>query len=157
MSARPGDQPGDGHYRFCVHAASTADPTTVFAVLADAEHWSEWAGPFVARSSWEGTGRGEVGSVRQLGRFPVIAREQVVVNEPPERYAYVQLSGVPARTYRADVSLEPRLHGGTWVEWCGDLEPSIRGTGPMLRLFLSRTVSAFARRLAVAAEHRTVG
>ena len=146
---------GDGQYSFCVSARSGAPPGTVFDLLADAPGWRRWAGPMIRRSSWE-RGTGAEGSIRRLGRPPVVAREQIVVSEAPSHHAYVQLSGIPMHRYRADVHLSER-DGGTIIEWCGSFDAAIPGSGPLLRLALRRTVAGFARHLAAAAEARTAG
>ena len=59
--------------------ASVAPPEAVFAVLADATRWHEWAGVSVGTSVWEREGDpapGGVGAIRRLGRWPAFGREQ---------------------------------------------------------------------------------
>jgi hypothetical protein len=61
-------------YEFIVE--SRAARTEVFAVLADATRWREWAGKMITVSEWEREGDpapGGVGAVRKLGRPPAYA------------------------------------------------------------------------------------
>lgn len=141
-------------YAFEATAESTADPTEVFAVLADGGTWCEWAGPMVVTSSWEREGEpapGGVGAVRRLGWKRLASREQVVVHEPPHRLDYVVLSGLPCRDYRARVDLRPRPGGGTSVVWQAGFRPLVPGTGPLVRLWLRAVVRGLASRLAARA------
>jgi uncharacterized protein YndB with AHSA1/START domain len=136
--------------------ASAAPPETVFAVLADATRWHEWAGVSVGTSAWEREGDpapGGVGAIRRLGRWPVFGREQIVEYEPPAHMAYTILSGIPVRGYHADVDLRP-ADGGTTIRWSGAFEPKIPGTGTLLAAVLHRTVLGYAKRAAAEAERR---
>lgn len=138
-----------------VSALSAAPPEKVFAVLADGAGWSRWAGPVVVRSWWEREGEpapGGVGAIRALGLPRVGSREEIVAYDPPHHLGYVILSGLPVKSYRADVRLIP-VGGGTRIEWSGTFVPTLSWTGPLLRRFLLQTVGGFAKRLARFAEH----
>jgi uncharacterized protein YndB with AHSA1/START domain len=133
-----------------VSALSAAPPEKVFEVLADGAGWSRWAGAMVVRSWWEREGSpppGGVGAIRALGLKQVGSREEIVAYDPPHHLAYVILSGLPVRGYRADVRLTPE-GDGTRITWGGSFTPKLPGTGVALRLFLTTTVGSFARRLA---------
>jgi uncharacterized protein YndB with AHSA1/START domain len=137
-----------------VSAVSAAPPETVFDVLADGAGWSTWAGAMVVRSWWEREGDpppGGVGAIRALGLRRLGSREEIVAYERPTHLAYVILSGLPVKRYRADVRLTPQA-GGTRITWHGVFVPKIPGTGPLLRAFLVLAVGGFARRLAKHAE-----
>lgn len=133
-----------------VAATSAAPPEKVFDVLADGAGWSAWAGALVVRSWWEREGDpapGGVGAIRALGLPRLGSREEIVAYDPPRHLAYVILSGLPVKRYRADVRLEPE-GSGTRITWSGVFVPKLPGTGPLLRAFLVLTVGGFARRLA---------
>ena len=137
---------------FVVRARSAAPPATVFALLADAPAWQEWAGPFVPQARWEvGTPAG-VGAVRRLGLGPLTVREQVVAHEPPARFSYVLLTAVRWHGYRADVELSPDGHGGTQVEWTGRVTSPIPGLPQVLLPAFRSLVDGFAHRLVTRAE-----
>jgi hypothetical protein len=143
-------------YTFSAEATSSAAPDAVFALLADATVWKDWAGPLIRDSFWEREGTpppGGVGAIKRLGAKPVYSREETVEYDPPRRYAYSILSGQPVRSYRADVELTP-ADGGTHIRWAGRFEPKIPGTGPFMRWYLGRIVAGFTKRLAAAAEKR---
>ena len=133
-----------------ISARSAARPERVFALLADATSWRDWAGPLVAHASWEREGLpapGGIGAVRKLGRWPMFGREQVVASEPPSHHAYVTLSGNPVRNYRADVVLTPDGKG-TLITWSATFDPLIPGTGRFFEWTYRGLVGSFARRLA---------
>jgi hypothetical protein len=137
---------------FVTRARSAAPPQTVFALLADAPGWQEWAGPFVPRARWEpGTPAG-VGAVRRLGLRRLGVREQVVVHERPHAFSYVLLTGVRWHGYRADVTLREDEHGGTRVEWTGRLSSPLPGVARLLLPAFRGLVEDFARRLVREAE-----
>src|SRR4051812_24196695 len=81
---------------FDLHVHAAAPAADVFAVLADASRWHEWAGPMIDRSEWEREGDpapGGVGAIRRLGRWPMFTREQIVEYEPPSHLAYTSSRG----------------------------------------------------------------
>ena len=138
-----------------VTARSSAPPEHVFELLADATSWPRWAGPVIARGSWERTGDpapGGVGAIRKLGRWPIFGREQIVAFDAPSHHAYTMLSGNPVRNYRADVALAPE-GGGTFITWSATFEPRIPGSGRLLERVYRTLIGSFARRLAAYAEH----
>jgi len=144
-------------FSFSVEGDSSASPDAVFAVLADATRWKEWAGWFVRESFWEREGTpppGGVGAVKRLGGKPIYSREETVEYDPPRHYAYRILSGQPVKSYRADVDLAPADNGGTHIRWSFRFEPKIPGTGAFMRFYLGRIVAGFPRRLAAYAEKR---
>lgn len=133
---------------FVVRSRSAAPPAIVFALLADAPAWQEWAGPSVPRARWEpGTPAG-VGAVRRLGFGPLSVREQVVVHEPPMAFSYVLLTALWWHGYRADVRLMPDGHGGTRIEWTGRLSSPVPGLAQLILPAFRRLVEGFAARLA---------
>jgi uncharacterized protein YndB with AHSA1/START domain len=143
-------------FSFEAEARSSASPETVFAVLADATRWKDWAGWFIRGSSWEREGTpppGGVGAIKRLGTKLVGSREETVEYDPPKHYAYRILSGQPVKSYRADVELTP-VDGGTHIRWSSRFEPTVPGTGPFMRWYLGRIIAGLARRLAAHAESR---
>ena len=78
-------------------------------------------------------------------------REQVVAYDPPRRFGYELLEGMPVHDYRAEVTLEPS-DGGTDIRWHSTFRPQWPGTGPLLRRkmrqVLTDTSEALARHTA---------
>jgi hypothetical protein len=133
--------------RISATARSEAPPEKVFALLEDATSWTEWARVPAARYEREGDPPPHgVGAIRSFGKRGV-AREEVVAHEPPSHYAYVILSGLPVRGYRADVELAAD-GTGTRITWQGVFTPKYPGTGWLLQPFLRGFLRHFARGLA---------
>lgn len=145
---------GDATTSYEVSATSGATPEQVFDVLADGAGWSRWAGAMVVRSWWAREGDpapGGVGAIRALGLPKLGSREEIVAYDRPRHLAYVVLSGLPVKSYRADVHVTAD-GAGTRIIWGGSFVPKIPGTGALIRGFLILTVGSFARRLAKHAE-----
>ncbi|PKK12759.1 SRPBCC family protein [Thermomonospora sp. CIF 1] len=138
-------------YTIDLTATSSAPPEVLFAHVAVAEAWPVWSGlPGRARRIRPGVGTGDgVGAVRQMGP----AREEAVLYEPPTRYAYRMLAGLPVDGYRADVTFRARPEGGTAVRWQACFTRRIPGTGALMKAVLTRLLSRAAEGLARHAEH----
>jgi hypothetical protein len=141
-------------HRYRIVVVSSAAPTTVFAVLADAPRWHEWAGT-IGASSYEREGDPAphgVGAVRCFGAgFGPTSREEVVVFDPPRRLSYEIRSGpLPVHGYRSDVELVAS-GSGTLVTWRGRYRTAVPGLAWVLR----RLVTGFARDLVAEAERRS--
>ena len=139
---------------FEVEAVSTAAPHEVWALLGDVRTWATWA-PFDA-SELEAPGDdmaepNGVGAIRRFRRGRRTTRESVVVFEPDAHLAYVLLSGVRAREYRADVTLTRTADGGTRIDWRSSFRADVPGTGWLTKVFLRHFVRQVARALAAAA------
>jgi uncharacterized protein YndB with AHSA1/START domain len=126
-------------------ARSAAPPEAVFDLVADGARWQEWV-RFVPRSVVEREGvpaPDGVGSVRRFGLGPLASREEITVFDRPRRIEYVARSGLPVRSYRAEVDLEPDGTGGTVVRWRGIIEP-LPGTGPVMVVLFARLLRSLA-------------
>jgi uncharacterized protein YndB with AHSA1/START domain len=133
---------------FDVFARSAAPSNAVWRLLVDATAWSTWSRIPQGARECEGVPAPDgVGSIRRLGLGPMGSREQVVVFEPPHHFAYILLSGLPVREYRADVTLTPD-GDGTLITWHARFVPKWRSSGPVLERFLRSTLTGFARGLA---------
>ncbi len=131
-----------------VNARSAAPPERAWSLLVDARTWSGWAG-FDEADVEEGDGLGEVRRFRR-GRF--VTRERVTTLEPPARFAYELVSGLPIRDYRAEVTLTPEPGGGTAIRWRSSFAARYPGTGRLLQAGLRRFIADAASGLARAAE-----
>jgi uncharacterized protein YndB with AHSA1/START domain len=142
-------------YDFTVRSAAT--PDEVFAVLADATRWREWAGRMITVSEWTREGEpapGGVGAVRRLGRPPAYALEQILEYDPPRHLAYTIVRGLPVRGYHADIDLTPTAGGGTTIRWSAAFEPKVPGTGALFAVTLERIVRGYATAAAAEARRR---
>jgi hypothetical protein len=142
-------------FSFEATAHSSADAATLFGLAADGGRWSEWAGPFVPRSSWERQGDpapGGIGAIRRLGLWPIVVREETIAYEQDRLHGYALRTRGPLRDYRAEVAFEPQDGGGTAVVWRGSFSELIPGTGRLVERALHSTLRSLTRRLVKAAE-----
>jgi hypothetical protein len=140
--------PGKGTRTITTTGHSAAPRGTVFALLEDANRWKDWGRFPMTRYEREGDPPPHgVGAVRRFGTRFFSSREEVVAHEPPYHLAYVLLSGVPVRDYRADVNLTAD-GDGTRITWSATFAPKYRGTGWLLTPFLRLILRDFTRRLA---------
>jgi hypothetical protein len=87
--------------------------------------------------------------------WPMLMREKTIAYEQDRRHVYLQLGPpLPAKDYRAELLLTPNPMGGTDIRWTGSFTERLRGTGPVMLVFLRGVVSFLAGRLVKAAEGR---
>lgn len=142
-----------GRHRIDLTRHVDADPATVFALVADARRWPTWSPIDAAELERTGTPTEDgVGAVRRFTTGRITSREEVVVCEPDRHFAYVLLSGLPLRGYRADVTLAPAPGGGTDVRWVSTFDAKVPLTGGLYRrvlaTFLGRILDGLAERAA---------
>ncbi|MEA2480777.1 MAG: hypothetical protein QOJ07_2699 [Thermoleophilaceae bacterium] len=136
-------------------ARAGAPRDVVWQVLAEARRYHEWG-------SWQTTVLDEegdpapdgVGAVRRFTRRPVTSVERVELFEPPERFGYELLSGLPLRDYHAVVSLNHADDGGTAIHWRSEFEPKLRGTGRFYKRFVTTVIGQVAKQIAAEADRR---
>ncbi|MFE5206942.1 SRPBCC family protein [Streptomyces sp. NPDC056600] len=128
---------------------TTAAPRVVHALLRDGAGWPVWSPleSFTLESPAPGGGEG-VGAVRVFRTGRHVSRERIVASEPDRHFAYVLLSGLPLRDYRADVVLTPGADGGTEIRWRSVFRAKVPGTGWIYRWALGRFVKDVVEGLA---------
>jgi len=131
-----------------VGARSAAAPERVWTLLADVSTWPRWA-PFDDAEVESGEG---VGEIRRFRAGRVTTRERVVELDPPRRYLYEFVSGLPIRDYRAEVTLSPAADGGTAIRWQSSFRAKLPGTGWLVRRRLTQFIAETAEGLAREAE-----
>jgi hypothetical protein len=128
---------------------TAASPGVVHALLRDGAGWPAWSplDSFSLESQAPDGGEG-VGAVRVFRTGRHVSRERIVASEPDRHFAYVLLSGLPLRDYRADVELTPAASGGTEIRWRSVFRAKVPGTGWIYRWALGRFVRELVRGLA---------
>jgi uncharacterized protein YndB with AHSA1/START domain len=141
-----------------VETRSDAPPETVFAVLADTEGWVRWSKKTKSAVLEQpgATDREGVGAVRAFQNGRTLSREEVLEYDPPRRFVYTLLSGLPLREYRSEVDLTPD-GTGTRIRWSSSFEPERPGTGWLYRFALRVFIRRTARSLAEFAATRSSG
>jgi hypothetical protein len=141
-------------------AHSTAPREKVWDVLADLRGWKDW-GPWERtdlerEGSPEPNGDGAVrvmrASERSMGRKPTL-REQVNVFEPPARFGYTLLSGIPLKDYQATIALT-EAGEGTEIVWRLEFAGKFPGAATLARQALEPFVKDVVGLVAREAERR---
>ena len=140
-------------------AQSAAPREAVWALVADARGWSRWGAWRSSELEREGTpppgGLGAIKALTSGRRRPIVSREEVTAFEPPARFGYRLLSGLPLRNYEASITLAEAPGGGTDIVWRSQFDAKIPLTRGLFRLMLQKFTQDTAERLARAAEHPT--
>ena len=118
-----------------VHAQAQSSPQQVWTVLADTASWADWA-PFDEVAIEQGH---ELGEIRRLRSGRITTRERIVGFDPPRRYVYEIVSGLPIRDYVAEIVLSPS-QDGTQVRWQARFRAKVPGTGWVLKRLLQGVV-----------------
>ena len=142
-------------------ATTTADPPSVYALLADGSTWPQWSplGSFELIEPGDGVPEG-LGAVRLFTTGRVKSRERVVERTPGEVFSYVLEAGLPLRDYKAVVTLTP-TEAGTSIRWRSTFQAKVPGTGWIYRRqlgkFIGRTVDGLAATTAARARRTEPG
>jgi uncharacterized protein YndB with AHSA1/START domain len=137
-----------------LEATSAAPRERVWALLADTASWADWAPFETAAVATPGPEQPEgVGMVRHLGRGRGrVTVERISVFEPPERFGYELVSGVPVRDYNALVTLAEEPGGGTVISWRSTFHGKFPVPAALVRWALARFIRDTVEGLARAAE-----
>jgi uncharacterized protein YndB with AHSA1/START domain len=123
-----------------VRETIAAPAGAIWALLADAAGWARWSA-FIESSldrAAPGPDPDGVGAIRRFKSRYTTTGEEVVAFEEARHLAYVVLSGMPIRDYRADVTLTPTAGGGTEITWHSTFRPKLPGTGHLIGSGLRR-------------------
>ena len=138
-----------------VGAHTRASSDVVFALLVDGKTWPDWTPIEDFELEQAGDPRTGVGEVRVFRRGRTLGRDQVVELVPKRRLAYVSLSGLPVRAYRAEIELQA-IARGTAIRWRASFFPRFPLTGRVLKRGLHSFLDECVRGLAAYAESMMV-
>jgi hypothetical protein len=139
-----------------VEQPSSAKPASVYDVLMDFEHWSDWM-PTVSAASWERRGAADtgVGGIRRVRIGLGVTHDRIVEGTRPNHHVYeVALPWYsPLKDYRGDVRIEDRP-SGCLIVWTATCVSRIPGLGKLIQSRLHATYTRVAAALSEEAEHR---
>jgi hypothetical protein len=139
-----------------VEQPSSAKPASVYDVLMDFEHWSDWM-PTVSAASWERRGAADtgVGGMRRVRVGLGVTHDRIVEGTRSQHHAYeVALPWYsPLKDYRADVHIEDRP-SGCLIVWTATCISRIPGLGKLIQSRLQATYTRVAAALSEEAERR---
>jgi uncharacterized protein YndB with AHSA1/START domain len=132
-----------------------APPEIVFDVLTDHRRYTEITPLRRAELEREGEpAPNGLGAIRVLSAMPgPPMREEVIAYEPPRRFSYTILSGLPFRDHIGTVELEAR-DGGTEVTYAVKTTPTIPFAGPVLMAGLKKAIRDLIGGVAKESERR---
>ena len=136
-------------------ADAHATAETVWKIIADAEHWPDWSPN--QRAALDQTGDpapNGVGAIRRFGTGRVEVREEVVTFEPPRKFEYRLLSGLPMRDYLATVLVDD-AGDHVRITWSATFRPKYFGTGWLFRATVQKLTTDYSAALAREAERVT--
>jgi len=132
-----------------------APPETIFAVLTEHHLYAEITP--LRKSVLEREGDpppNGVGAIRVLTAVGPPLREQVVAYEPPHRFSYKLLSGLPVRDHVGTVELTPREDSGTRVVYAVRTIPTLPLVGAAIVAVLKLGVGQLLDGIAKESERR---
>jgi hypothetical protein len=141
-------------------AHSRAPRETVWAVVADLKGWKDWGPWEMTDVEQEGTpdpnGEGALrlmrSSRRSMGRKPTI-HERVNMFDPPMRFGYTLVSGLPLKDYQATITLTDAGEG-TEIAWRLEFEGKFPGAARLARSALEPFLREVTAEIAREAERR---
>jgi len=136
-------------------ARSSAPRMKVWEVLADGASWSDWG--TWDKSELERPGDSDpqgLGAIRRNIKRPLTMREEIVVWEPPSRFGYELLSGLPMRGYRSVVTLSDAADGATNIHWESRFDGRWRVLDRPMTAVIRSTLKDVSARVAAEAERR---
>lgn len=131
-----------------------APPEVVFDVLTDHRRYAEITP--MRRSVLERDGEpapNGVGAIRALHSVGPPLREEVIAYEPPSRFSYKILSGVPVRDHVGTVELTPS-GGGTKVVYAIHTTPTVPVVGGLVVAVVRQAVKQLLDGVAAESERR---
>jgi uncharacterized protein YndB with AHSA1/START domain len=141
-------------FGFRVERATTAPPTRVYDLLADAAAWREWV-PFIGYSELIRRGTPDplgAGAVRRVGVFKgVSVDEEIVEARPPHYQRYTGVRGFPVSQYCGEIRLS-EVDNGTELLWTVSFEQRVPGTGRTLAMIFRAVITKMANRAISVAE-----
>lgn len=131
-----------------------APPEVVFEVVTDHRRYDEITPLRRAELEREGEpAPNGVGAIRVLGLAGPPMREEVLVYEPPRRFSYTVLSGLPVRDHLGTVELTP-VDGGTRVAYAVKATPTVPVGGGAVVFALKRAIETLLSGVARESERR---
>jgi uncharacterized protein YndB with AHSA1/START domain len=134
-----------------------APPEVVFDVLTDHRGYSAITPLRKAQLEREGDpAPNGVGAIRVLHSVGPPLREEVLVYEPPHRFAYRLLSGAPARDHMGTVELMPSA-AGTAVTYAVLTIPTVPLGGRVVVAVVKLAIKQLLNGIVAEAERRAAG
>jgi uncharacterized protein YndB with AHSA1/START domain len=131
-----------------------APPEIVFDVLTDHRRYTEITSLRKAELEREGEpAPNGLGAIRVLTVAGPPMREEVIAYEPPFRFAYKILSGLPVRDHVGTVEMQP-ADGGTEVVYAVKTTPTVPLGGPVFMLVLKKAIRDLLGGVAKESERR---
>jgi uncharacterized protein YndB with AHSA1/START domain len=131
-----------------------APPEIVFDVLTDHRRYPEITPLRKAELEREGEPvPNGLGAIRALTVAGPPMREEVIAYDPPHRFSYTLLSGLPVRDHVGTVELSPK-DGGTEITYAVKTTPTIPLVGPVFMAIMKKAIGDLIGGVAKESERR---
>lgn len=132
----------------------SAPPETVWEVVADLRGMSDYTRFRKVELEREGEpAPNGVGAIRVLHLVGPPVREEVIAFDPPRRFSYRLLSGLPAKNHVGTIELSPTA-AGTRMSYVVETTPTVPLVGFGIVAVLRRAIEDIAAGIAAEAEQR---
>jgi uncharacterized protein YndB with AHSA1/START domain len=131
-----------------------APPEVIFEVLTDHRRYSELTP--LRKSVLEREGDpapNGLGAIRKLTAVGPALREEVIGYQPPSRFSYTLLSGLPVRDHVGTVELTPN-GSGTKMVYAVRTHPTVPVVGPVIVAVVKQAVKGLVDGVVAESERR---
>jgi hypothetical protein len=117
----------------------------LWSVVIDHEGMGEWLDAEV--SVIAGKGDGGLGTVRRIAAGPLRIDEEVIACDPPERYVYRVIRGLPLRYHQGEVRVVAVGEAESELHWTITVGSGVPGFAEAVDLTLKPAINRGLRRL----------
>ena len=142
---------------FTIEKTTSAPPQACFDVITDHRAYPDFSSVRKVELEREGEPPPNgLGAVRVMTAVGPKIREEVVAYEPPSKFAYTVLSGLPVRDHVGTVTIAPEGEGSR-VTYAMETTPTIRLISPVIVAIIKQAVSSLLKGAIKEAERRAAG
>lgn len=139
---------------FEISKTTSAPPQVFFDVITDHTAYPDFSPLRKAEIEREGEPPPNgLGAIRVLTAVGPKIREEVVSYEPPSKFAYTVLSGLPVRDHIGTVTIAPE-GAGSRVTYAMETTPTIKLLSPVIVVIVKQGVSGLLKGAIKEAERR---
>ncbi len=117
----------------------------LWSALIDHESMGDWLDTRV--SVIAGKGDGGLGTVRRIHIGPISIDEEIIACDPPHRYVYRIVGGLPIRHHQAEVRIVALGEGQSELHWTISIGSGVPGYAQTIAALLRPSINRGLRKL----------